>query len=143
MDPSTSAPSDVSPSAGDRDKQSNLDKEARTLRDVEEDGAIGNGIENRYHGRASYRRKRRHGLEYRPYDICAERVSIGGVSAVSAGHSLLRGTNYIFTIRLDSDDDTARWAAKDGEILGEGRTMRVYPVSGAVDWQYLGPTASS
>ena len=62
-DPSTSALTDVSQSASDRDKMSNLDKEAKMLRDVEEDGAIGNGIEIRYRRRASNRLKRRHRLD--------------------------------------------------------------------------------
>ena len=132
-EPSASASSGDSPPAESCDNSSNPSTMVIVPGDVEEDGAIGNGMEIRYHRRASYRRKRRHGLEYRPYDICVERISIGGVLAVSAGHSLLRGRNYISIIRLDGDDDAARWAAKDGEIFGEGKTMRVRPVSGAVD----------
>ena len=69
-DPSASALTDVSPSDGDRDNQSNLINKATMPREAEEDGAVGlrpewklPAAKVRHRRRASYRGKRRRRLD--------------------------------------------------------------------------------
>ena len=152
-DPSASALTDVSPSAGDRDNQSNLVNKATMPREAEEDGAVGMrpewkfpAVRVRHRRRASYQGKRRHGFDtdestsIRSYDICIVRISIEcWQSSPAIPFSTVR-------TKFPSSNSTAMMMRQAGRQrmarLVRGETVRERPVSGAVDWRYLGPTAS-